>query len=44
MSIALIAGILVNLVIVAIALVQRAGGPRVTTIEHRREDEEEDRD
>lgn len=44
MSIALIAGIAVILVIVAIALVQPSGGPRVTTVEHRRDGEEESRD
>ena len=43
MSIALIAGLAVIVLIVVIALVQRSG-PRVTTIEHCRENEEEDRD
>jgi hypothetical protein len=44
MSIALIAGILVIVVIVAIAVAQRSGGPRVTTIEHRREESDKDGD
>jgi len=43
MSIALIIGIIVILLIVVIAVMQRSG-PRVTTIEHRREDNEKDRD
>ena len=36
MSIALIAGIAVLVLIVAMALMQRARGPRVTTVEHTR--------
>jgi hypothetical protein len=45
MSVALIAGIVVVVLIVAIALSQRSGGPRVTQIETRREiDTEENRD
>ena len=45
MSIALIIGLAVVALIVAIAAVQRSG-PRITTIEHRRDDHEktEDRD
>ena len=35
---------LVAIAIVAALMVLRSGGPRVTTIEHRREDEEKDRD
>lgn len=41
MSIALIAGIAVILLIIAIALKQRSGGPRITTIERRVEKEDE---
>jgi hypothetical protein len=45
MSVALIAGIVVVVLIVAIALSQRSRGPRVTQIETRREiDREENRD
>lgn len=43
MSIALIAGIVVIILIVLIAARGR-GGPRVTTIERKTEDREEDRD
>ncbi len=43
MSIALIIGLGVVLLIVAIALMQRSG-PRVTTIETRREDEDREKD
>jgi hypothetical protein len=43
-SIALIAGLVVVALIVAIALSQRAGGPRVTTIERKTEERDEDRD
>ena len=45
MSIALIAGLVVLALIIAIALSQRARGPRITTIERTREREkDEDRD
>ncbi|MEO6255656.1 MAG: hypothetical protein ABIO69_02505 [Sphingomicrobium sp.] len=43
MSIALIIGLAVIVLIVAIAAVQRSG-PRVTTIEHRREPEDQPKD
>ena len=43
MSIALIAGIAVILLIAAIAVSQRSG-PRITTIEHKTEQKDEDRD
>ena len=43
MSIALIIGLGVVLLVVAIAIMQRSG-PRVTTIETRREDEDREKD
>ena len=45
MSLALIIGLAVVALVIAIATVQRSG-PRITTIEHRRDDHEkpEDRD
>ena len=43
MSIALIIGLAVVALIVAIAAVQRSG-PRITTIEHRREKSDEPKD
>ncbi|MEO6361182.1 MAG: hypothetical protein ABIO43_11515 [Sphingomicrobium sp.] len=40
MSIALIAGIAVIVLIVAIAVKQRSGGPRITTIERKIEEDD----
>jgi NADH-quinone oxidoreductase subunit G len=40
----LIWGVLIVIVLVALIMILRPSGPRVTTIEHRREDEEKDRD
>ena len=35
---------LVGIAVVAVLMILRPSGPRITTIEHRRDDDEEDRD
>ena len=40
----LIWGVLIAMVVVAVIMILRPSGPRVTQIEHRRDEDEKDRD